>query len=161
MMNFPNKETVEKLRSTYPVGCRVVLDHMDDPYVHIQVGSQATVTGVDDAGNVMCAWDCGSSLSLAYGADQAHKISTEDEAKETLDWYGRHQPEENTRCPRCGEMMWGPKERHALSRYATITVCDRCGSEEGLECAGMVEKMPLVKWCAIALPSVGGGAWRR
>ncbi len=94
-MNFPNKETVEKLRSTYSVGCRIVLDSMDDPYVHIPVGTQATVTGVDDAGNVMCAWDCGgSSLSLAYGADQAHKISTEDEAKETLDWYGRHQPEE-------------------------------------------------------------------
>lgn len=54
MMSFPNRETVEKLRSTYPVGCRVVLDHMDDPYVHIQVGSQANVTGVDDAGNVMC-----------------------------------------------------------------------------------------------------------
>ena len=49
-MNFPNKETVEKLRSTYPVGCRIVLDHMDDPYVHIPVGAQATVTGVDDAG---------------------------------------------------------------------------------------------------------------
>ena len=54
MMSFPNRETVEKLRSTYPVGCLVVLDHMDDPYVHIQVGSQANVTGVDDAGNVMC-----------------------------------------------------------------------------------------------------------
>ena len=110
----------------------------------------------------MCAWDCGgSSLSLAYGADQAHKISTEDEAKETLDWYGRHQPEENTRCPRCGEMMWGPRERHALSRYAAITVCDRCECEEALECAGMVEKRSLMKWCAIVLPSVGGGAWRR
>jgi len=101
------------------------------------------------------------NLSLAYGADQAHKISTEDEAKETLDWYGRHQPEENTRCPRCGEMMWGPRERHALSRYASITVCDRCECEEALECAGMVEKRSLMKWCAIVLPSVGGGAWRR
>ena len=70
-MNFPNHETVEKLRSTYPVGCRIVLDHMDDPYVHIPVGAQATVTGVDDAGNLMCAWDCGSSLSLAFGADPA------------------------------------------------------------------------------------------
>lgn len=38
-MNFPNKETDEKLRSTYPVGCRIVLDHMDDPYVHIPVGT--------------------------------------------------------------------------------------------------------------------------
>ena len=160
-MNFPNKKTVEEMRNTYPVGCRIVLDHMDDPYVHIPVGSQATVTGVDDAGNVMCVWDCGSYLSLAYGADRAHKISTEDEAKVTMDWYGIKQPDKDCRCPRCGEMMWGPKARHALSRWAAITVCDRCGREEGLECAGMVEKRPLMKWCAIALPSVGGGAWRR
>ena len=72
IMKFPNKETIEKLRSTYPVGCRIVLDSMDDPYVHIPVGAQATVTGVDDAGNVMCDWDCGSSLSVAYGADLVH-----------------------------------------------------------------------------------------
>lgn len=110
---------------------------------------------------LMCVWDCGSSLSLAYGADRAHKVGTEDEAKVTLNWYGRHQPEKDFRCPRCGEMMWGPKARHALSRYAAITVCDRCGCEEALECAGMVEKRPLMKWCAIVLSSIGGGTWRR
>ena len=160
-MNFPNKETVEKLRRTYPVGCRVVLDHMDDPYVHIPVGAQATVTGVDDAGNVMCIWDCGSSLSLAYGADQCHKIRTEDEAKVTLDHYGARQSEKDCRCPRCGEIMWGPKARHALSRYAAITVCDRCGMEESVERAGVVESKPLMKWCAVELPAVGGSAWSR
>lgn len=160
-MNFPNKETVEKLRSTYPVGCRIVLDHMDDPYVHIPVGAQATVTGVDDAGNLMCAWDCGSSLSLAFGADRAHKIRTEDEARVTLDHYGARQPEKNCRCPRCGEIIWGPKARHALSRYAAVTVCDCCGMEESLERAGMAEAKPLMEWCAVELPAIGGGAWRR
>lgn len=160
-MKFPNKETVEKLRSTYPVGCRIVLDHMDDPYVHIPVGAQATVTGVDDAGNLMCAWDCGSSLSLAFGADRAHKIRTEDEARVTLDHYGARQPEKNCRCPRCGEIIWGPKARHALSRYAAVTVCDRCGMEESLERAGMAEAKPLMEWCAVELPAIGGGAWRR
>ncbi len=160
-MNFPNKDTVEKLRSTYPAGCRIVLDHMDDPYVHIPVGSQATVADVDDAGNVACFWNCGSSLSLAYGADRAHKIRTEDEAKVTLDHYGARQPEEDARCPRCGEIMWGPKARHAMSRYAQIIVCDRCGMEEALEKAGMIETKPLMKWCAVEIPAVGGGAWRR
>ena len=81
-MNFPCRETVESLRTTYPVGCRVVLDHMDDPYVHIPVGPQATVTGVDDIASVMCAWDEGGSLSVAYGADRCHKIGTEAEAKD-------------------------------------------------------------------------------
>lgn len=32
-----------------------------------------------------------------------------------MDWYGTKQPEQDCRCPRCGEMMWGPKARHALS----------------------------------------------
>lgn len=109
----------------------------------------------------MCVWDCGSSLSLAYDADHAHKIRTEDEAKVTLDHYGARQPEKDARCPRCGEMMWGSKARHALSRYAAITVCDRCGMEEALEKAGMVEMKPLMKWCAVELPAVGGCAWRR
>ena len=31
MMGFPKRETVERLRRDYPVGCRVVLDSMDDP----------------------------------------------------------------------------------------------------------------------------------
>jgi len=101
-MNFPSRETVERLRREYPVGCRIVLDEMDDPYTKIPVGSQGTCKGVDDAGNVMCAWDCGSGLSIAWPVDRCHKVNTEAEAKATLDWYGMHQPEEDCRCPRCG-----------------------------------------------------------
>lgn len=29
-MRFPNKETVERVRKAYPVGCRVELVQMDD-----------------------------------------------------------------------------------------------------------------------------------
>ena len=46
-MNFPSRETVERLRREYPVGCRIVLDEMDDPYTKIPVGAQATCQGVD------------------------------------------------------------------------------------------------------------------
>lgn len=38
--------------------------------------------------------------------------------EETLDWYGKHQPESDAVCPRCGERMDGPTARHALSRRA-------------------------------------------
>lgn len=158
-MNFPDRATVEMLRKTYPAGCRVVLDEMDDPYTKIPVGSQATVTGVDDAGNVMCAWDIGSSLSIAYGADRCHKISTEAEAKVTLDWYGKHQPQENARCPRCGCVMDGKTTRHALSRRAGIFICDEDGMREALEDVGITEKLPLMKWVAIASTQSGEGAW--
>lgn len=160
MNNYPSRETVEEIRKTYPAGCRVVIDQMDDPQAP-PLGSQGTVTGVDDIGSVMCAWDEGGSLSVAYGADRCHKIRTEAEAKATLDWYGRHQPEKDARCPRCGDMMFGAKASHALSRWAGITVCDQCGREEALDQAGLTGKKPLMKWCACVLPQIGGGAWRR
>ena len=159
-MNFPSRETVERLRKEYPVGCRIVLDEMDDPYMTIPVGSQATVTGVDDAGNIMCAWDMGSSLSIAYGADRCHKVSTEEEAKTTLEWYGKHQPEKDARCPRCGEMMPGPTARHALSRRAAIMICDLDGMREALEDSRIMKRLSPMEWCAIQLPQNGGGKWR-
>ena len=54
-MNFPNKETVERLRQQYPAGCRVELVRMDDVQAP-PIGTKGTVTGVDDAGSVMVSW---------------------------------------------------------------------------------------------------------
>ena len=159
-MNFPSREIVEHLRKEYPIGCRIVLDEMDDPYTKIPVGTQATCRGVDDAGNIMCAWDIGSSLSIAYGVDSCHKIRTEEEAKVTLDWYGNHQPKENARCPRCGCRMEGATSRHALSRRAAIMICDEDGMREALEDAGITERLPLTQWIAITGPENGDGAWK-
>ena len=73
-MSFPSREVVESLRERYPVGCRVVLDHMDDPYTKIPIGGKGTVRGVDDAGSIMVSWDCGPSLSVVYGEDRCHRI---------------------------------------------------------------------------------------
>ena len=156
---FPDRETVERLRREYPAGCRIVLDEQDDPYTKIPVGSQATCLGIDDVGSIMCAWDMGSSLSIAWPVDRCHKVGTEAEAKVTLEWYGKHQPKENARCPRFGEIMDGPTLRHALSRRADIYISDDCGMREALEDAGITEKLPLMKWYAIQLPQNGGGRW--
>lgn len=158
-MVFADRKTVERLRRTYPAGCRIVLDEMDDPYTKIPVGAQGTCRGVDDAGDILCAWDMGSSLKVAYGADRCHKVSTEAEAKVTLDWYGKHQPEEDAVCPRCGAVMPGSKNRHALSRRAAIMICDEDGMKEALEDAGMLERMPLMEWAAVKNPQNGGGPW--
>lgn len=158
-MNIPNRETVERLRRTYPAGCRIVLDAMEDPYVRIPIGTQATCQGVDDAGQIMCAWDCGSGLSLIPGEDRWHKISTEEEVKVTLDWYGKQQSEENARCPRCGAVMEGKTIRHALSRRATIYICDEDGMREALEDAGITTRLPLDEWVAIKESQNGGGKW--
>ena len=159
-MNFPSRETVEQLRQEYPVGCRIVLDHMVDPYRKIPVGAQATVTGVDDSGSIMPVFDQGGSLHIVYGEDRCHKVETEIEALVTLNWYGRRQPDADATCPRCGAAMEGPTARHALSRRANIIICDVCGIRESLEDAGMAERLPLMDWVACASPQSGGGPWR-
>ena len=159
MNKFPDRNTVERVRKMYPAGCRIVLDHMADVQAP-PTGIQGTVIGTDDIASVMTAWDNAGGLSVAYGEDRCHKIATEEEANITLDWYGKRQKKENARCPRCGVIMEGSTTRHALSRRAAIYISDDCGMKEALEDAGIMERLPLMKWAAIEEPQNGGGAWK-
>ena len=68
-----SRETVERLRKEYPVGCRVELVQMDDPQAP-PVGTRGTVRGVDDIGSIMVAWDNGCGLNVAYGEDRCRRI---------------------------------------------------------------------------------------
>lgn len=152
MMQFANEKEVERLRREFPAGCRVVLDEMDDPYTKIPVGSQGECRGVDDAGNIMVSWDCGSSLNVAYGADSCHRVASEAEAKETLDHLGKSQHSPSpwaTRCPRCGRTAVQSNRLLALSHRADITVCETCGLWESLEDAGITAEKPLMDWAAL------------
>lgn len=74
MNGFPSKETVERLRRTYPKGTRVELVSMSDPYTKLKPGDRGTVSFVDDIGTVFVRWDCGSGLGVAYGEDHIRKI---------------------------------------------------------------------------------------
>ena len=73
------KETVARLREAYPIGCRVELTMMDDPFnAHLYPGEKGTVMHVDDTGTIHVQWDCGSSLGLVYGEDACRRIDEED-----------------------------------------------------------------------------------
>ena len=121
-MNFPDKKTIETLRTQFPVGCRVVLDRMEDAQAPA-LGTQGTCRGVDDAGNVMVSWDTGGSLNVAYGADSCHRVASEAEVKKSLDHLGKTR-HAGPRCPRCGtEPDCYDHQQQALSRYAEIMVC--------------------------------------
>lgn len=67
------RETVERLRWEYPVGCRVELVQMDDVQAP-PTGTKGTVRGVDDIGSIMVRWDNGCGLSVAYGEDMCRRI---------------------------------------------------------------------------------------
>lgn len=67
---------LKQLREKYPVGTRVELIHIDDPYNRKLVpGSQGTVCWVDDMGTIHVTWDCGSSLGLIPDEDVWKKIT--------------------------------------------------------------------------------------
>ena len=74
MTGFPPKATVEALRKLYKKGTRVRLEQMNDKQSP-PVGTQGTIVGVDDAGNLLIHWDTGSSLSVVYGEDRCSIIS--------------------------------------------------------------------------------------
>ena len=76
MMFGVSKETVERLRGAYPVGCRVELVMMSDPYsTRPCVGDKGTVVCIDDIGTIHVQWDCGSSLGVVYGEDACRRIA--------------------------------------------------------------------------------------
>ena len=65
--------TVGMLRINYPKGTRVELIKMDDVQAP-PIGTQGTVTGVNDIGTIMVDWDNGSKLGGALGEDICRKI---------------------------------------------------------------------------------------
>jgi hypothetical protein len=67
-MQIPSKKEVELLRKRYPVGSRVRLIHMDDECAPPE-GTVGTIQGIDDIGDIMVAWDIGSSLKLIAECD--------------------------------------------------------------------------------------------
>ena len=69
-------------------------------------------------------WDDGSGLNDT-DIDRVHKVAATDEAVITLNPYGQRQRETDSRCPRCGKIMWGLTTRYALSGYAKVYICGR------------------------------------
>ena len=77
-MNFPSRETVERVRRQYPVGTRVELIWMDDRQAP-PAGTLGTVIGVDDTGSLLMRWDNGSGLNVVYGEDIVRKAEDDND----------------------------------------------------------------------------------
>lgn len=109
-MQYPNKAIIERLKEKYPIGCRVELVHMIDPYSLLPEGEQGIVKAIDDIGTIHVAWDCGSSLGIVYGEDECRRIRV---------------------CPKCGCTYSEPP---AMSRVDNKTeICPDCGMREAIE----------------------------
>ena len=75
-MKMISEWELKQLREDYPIGTRVELIHMDDPYnTKLVPGCKGTVISVDSIGTIHVVWDCGSGLGVAYGADECREIA--------------------------------------------------------------------------------------
>lgn len=64
MNGIPTRQQVESLKERYPVGTRVVLHHMDDPYAPVPPGTKGTVTFVTPCAQMtLTAPACSTSFS--------------------------------------------------------------------------------------------------
>ncbi len=68
-----DKKRVDMLREQYPIGTRIELVSMDDPYSRLKPGDKGKVMFVDDIGTIHVNWDCGSTLGLVDGEDSFKK----------------------------------------------------------------------------------------
>ena len=84
----------------------------------------------------------------------------EQEAKQKIEAFGKVQADGDHFCPRCGRMtVKDRKVTNALSRHATVYVCDACGTDEAIrDFTGAV--LPLKDWAIAKLPLIplGGQA---
>ena len=70
---FVDEKMVERLKTQYPAGTKIMLDRMDDDPRPIPPGTKGTVVYVDDIGTVHCNFENGRRLGLIPGEDHFHK----------------------------------------------------------------------------------------
>lgn len=69
-MNYPSREYIEHLREKHPVGSRIQLDELSDPYSKLKSGEAGNLLFIDDIGTYHVKWDNGSALGLVPGEDR-------------------------------------------------------------------------------------------
>jgi len=70
MSEIISRAALEARQARYKPGTRVELVSMNDPYTNLKSGDRGEVASVDAIGTVFVNWNNGSTLGVAYGADE-------------------------------------------------------------------------------------------
>lgn len=68
-----DQKIIDILKNEYPEGTRVRLLKMDDVQAP-PIGTEGTVTYVDDVATIHVRWDNGSGLGVIYNEDKIEKV---------------------------------------------------------------------------------------
>lgn len=82
-----------------------------------------------------------------------NRAMSENEARALIESFSQKQQGGHFACPRCGHMRMNAEgiTRNALSRRATVYICDTCGTVEALEdMTGRIK--PLAEWAIVEHP---------
>ena len=71
-----SREVVE-IQSNYPLGTRILLNHMEDQWA-VPPGTRGTVEYVDDAGQIHPKWDNGRTLAIVPQVDNFRKLTEQE-----------------------------------------------------------------------------------
>lgn len=77
MNKWPTHEEVQRIKDQYPLGTRIRLNSMSDPWSPVPDGTEGTVDMVDDIGQIHMKWDNGRTLALVPGEDSFSVIHQE------------------------------------------------------------------------------------
>lgn len=81
----------------------------------------------------------------------------EERSRAIIEQFAKKQQGGHFACPRCGKMRMDAESvtRSALSRRATVYICDACGMQEALEDM-MDSRTPLTAWAIAQEPELWG-----
>ena len=78
---------VERIREQYPIGTRIRLNSMSDPFAPVPPGTEGEVRLVDDMGTLHMKWDNGRTLGVVPGED-SFTVLSQPEPEETMEMGG-------------------------------------------------------------------------
>lgn len=72
------RRIAEITKRMYPLGTRIELINMKDPYAPVTSGTRGTVKFVDSMGTVFPEWDNGRTLGVVPGEDSFRMLTQEE-----------------------------------------------------------------------------------